>query len=436
LTYHTPSDIQKQQPSFDALCFGSDHDGFFPDNLGFDDDGFGIADDPFGDSFAGGSFSCDSDDVDDSWWDPTTAGTGTTSSPTNKKSNQGVGGGSDDAPIPFFDGSPRHRSQQEETIEHEPLKKGDSRKQSSSRKSLGRPGRNKSHVDSSMVVPVPQRRQGDGLGSSRHSTSDDGLNESRSSRRSMDRSPKRDGNGRSSRIRSKSSSGRRTLSEQFKRHEGTPGDDFEQEDETKSARQRSLSRSRRTSRQSSAASVRSAPQLQDEESQPSRRGARRKDVLRSSHHSGKLLRTSTHSTGSSYDSSLGNTSEKSFESEFDDDELEIQINGHDEAQLKPSSSRRRVRRDELANSSDYQGDRSRRSVSALSPKRNVSKSLRSSSGTQNGRSSRPSSNRSKYINTSQKTDTTSLSSDESQEFVSPTMNPSITQLALSSLYSD
>mmetsp|Transcript_27138 Transcript_27138/g.64913 ORF Transcript_27138/g.64913 Transcript_27138/m.64913 type:complete len:883 (+) Transcript_27138:157-2805(+) len=507
-TLASTTDEKKAANSFDTLCFGtaSDDDGFFPaDTSGFGDDvgGFEVNDDPFGDSFGGESFGGDDDD-DDNWWG---GGSGTSSkSPTNTTNDV-----------------EQSRTQPGSGVTHESLNDtpaSDVKRNDSRSKSIGRSTirRSKSNTES-MDVPVPQRRQGDLLGSSRHGSSND-LDISRSSRRNMNgsprsprrgfsefdvsrsrrkgiepprrtnssrslhkleggssprsprrtkssissvgdvtpTSPRRTSSSRSSRqtstsvSRTRSSSKSRALSEQLSRDSEFLDDHIEGENKLTGGRQQSAARSRR--RMGSTSSIRSAPMLHDEPGHghgpDDRRRRRRNDGLnRPSHHSSgtSLKTTSAHSTSiSSHDSSVSiSISDDSMGEEFEASQI-IQVRREDEGEDQPktssssSSRRRRMRRDELALSSGHQGERSRRSTtSTLSLSRHSSHRTSKISSRSGHRTSRTSSSRSKEVGGSvtEKTDTTSASSDKSPNDIrSPTKNKSITQMALSNLYSE
>mmetsp|Transcript_27136 Transcript_27136/g.64901 ORF Transcript_27136/g.64901 Transcript_27136/m.64901 type:complete len:883 (+) Transcript_27136:157-2805(+) len=509
-TLASTADGKKVANSFDTLCFGtaSDDDGFFPaDTSGFGDDvgGFEVNDDPFGDSFGGESFG--GDDDDDNWWG---GGTGTSNkSPTNTT-----------------DDVEQSRTQPGSGVTREKLNDApvsDVKRKDSRSKSIGRSTvRRSKSATGSMDVPVPQRRQGDLLGSSRHGSSND-LDISRSSRRNMNgsprsprrgfsefdvsrsrrkgiepprrtnssrslhkleggssprsprrtkssissvgdvtpTSPRRTSSSRSSRqtstsvSRTRSSSKSRALSEQLSRDSAFLDDHIEDENKSAGGRQQSSARSRRRMG-SSSSSIRSAPMLHDEPGHghghgpDNRRRRRRKDGLsRSSHHSSgtSLKATSAHSTSiSSHDSSVSiSISDDSMGEEFEASQI-IQVRREDEGEEQPktssssSSRRRRMRRDELALSSGHQGERSRRSTtSTLSLSRHSSHRTSKISSRSGHRTSRTSSSRSKEVGGSvtEKTDSTSASSDESPKDIrSPTKNKSITQMALSSLYSE
>ena len=501
------TDEKKMANSFDKLCFGtaSDDDGFFPaDNSGFGDDvgGFDINDDPFGDSFGGESFG--GDDGDDDWWGGG-SGSGTLSkAPTNATN------GDDE----------QNGTQPASGVTHQALNDtpaSEVKRREPRSKSIGRStNRRSKSITGSTDMPVPQRRQGDLLGSSRHGSSND-LDISRSSRRSMhgsprsprrgfseldvsrsrrkgnepprrttssrslhklegdssprsprrtkssissvggvsSTSPRRASSSRSSRQTSmstsmtRSSSKSRALSEQLSRDSECLDDHIEDDNKSAGGRQQSSGRSRR--RMGSSSSIRSAPMLQNEpehENGPDdRRRRRRKEGLnRSSHHSSgtSLKATSAHSTSiSSHDSSVSiSISDDSIAEEFEASQI-IQVRREDEGEEQPksTSARRRMRRDELASSSGHQGERSRRSTtSSLSMSRHSSHKTSKISSRSGHRTSRSSSSRSKEVsgsNVTEKTDTTRASSDESPKNIrSPTKNKSITQMALSNLYSE
>lgn len=450
-TYHVPS---KANQNFDLMC--SD-DGFFPDCLGFDDDGFGD-DDVFGDSFAdGGSFSCDSDDVDGSWW---------ASSNFAGRSTKETDGGQNE---PLFDGfSPvtSPNGKQKEVTEE---RNKSERSLPDLKTSRGRPGRSKSRVEDVNILPAPQRRQGESLVSSLHvvaGSADNGRDVGRRSGRSGDinvrsshdkRNSRRDISTTTQRRRSVSASRRKASSGRLSRSGGSHKEKSLVGDDVGPKRANSSSRHRKNS----TGSTRSVPPLSDNTSdhstevggaidtgdvsgpnQSRRRGRRRHPLEATSNHSKASLKASTHSAASSGDFSL-TSSHRSFgaddDDDIDDDEEAIQI--HLQSLETPSSgpsSRSRIRRDENSISSSH---RRRRTATALPPKRNSNheRGKRSSSGSRSLRESRPTrtSRGTKDISTSDRTDTTSISSDECGEDASRTNKaPSITQLALESLYAE